>query len=245
MSDLSSGAILPDRYLRRSPLYRVHLQAGAEFEEAGAAATVSHYQGSDNERQLAQHLGLADLSALVRAGFKGAGALAWGAQQGLQLPGAPNRAQLQTDGSLVARLSQEEMLILTDLHLRSSLAVDIPRAGSTASAEGVYLLPRSDSHCWFALTGMQASEVFSTLCGVDLRNHKFAPGAVAQTSLARVNAIIIRHDLAGTPGFYILSDITSAEFLWFSLLDAMRTLDGGTVGIAALRALIDDAVGHN
>jgi len=58
---------------------------------------------------------------------------------------------------------------------------------------------------------------------------------VAQTSLARVNAIILRNDLATTTCLFILSDVSFAEYLWDALLDAMVEFEGCPVGIAALR----------
>ena len=81
--------------------------------------------------------------------------------------------------------------------------------------------------------------MFSKVCAVDLRIDKFSQGAVAQTSLARVNAIIVRQDLGATPCFYILSDVSSAEFLWTSLLDAMLEFKGKVVGTAALTTCAD------
>jgi sarcosine oxidase subunit gamma len=70
-----------------------------------------------------------------------------------------------------------------------------------------------------------------------MRTHKFAGHEIAQTSLARVNAIILRNDLATTPCFFILSDVTSTEYLWDALLDAMVEFEGSPVGIEALRIL--------
>ncbi len=79
--------------------------------------------------------------------------------------------------------------------------------------------------------------MFSKICGVDLRAHKFANGEVAQTSVAKANSIVIRHDLGSTHCFYILTDVSTAEFLWDCLLDAMAEYRGKPVGVAALRAL--------
>lgn len=223
--------------LRRSQLYRRHLESGAQFEEVADSMVVAAYPNVADEKQQATSLGLADLSMLPRTGFKGPGALRWLEQQGAQLPDSPNRAQVQEDGGLIARLSHEELLIVSDLSLVSTLADSLQKNWSMDTAAKVYLLPRSDSHCWFALAGEHAAEAFSKVCGVDLRTHKFANGDIAQTSLARVNAIIVRSDLGITPCFYIFSDVSSAEFLWDCLLDAMLEFGGTAVGIAALRRL--------
>jgi sarcosine oxidase subunit gamma len=79
--------------------------------------------------------------------------------------------------------------------------------------------------------------MFSKICGVDLRTHKFAQGQIAQTSVAKINAVVVRHDLGTTPCFYIFSDIASTEFLWDCLLDAMEEHQGVAIGVAAIRSL--------
>jgi len=129
------------------------------------------------------------------------------------------------------------LLILGDLKAESTLPTKLQDGWSLEYTQRVYSLPRRDSHCWFALTGEHASATLAKLCGVDLRTHKFAECSVAQTSLARVNAIIVRHDLATTACWFVLSDVSSAEYLWDALLDAMVQLKGSAVGMAALQAL--------
>jgi sarcosine oxidase, subunit gamma len=232
----------PVQYLRRSQLYRQHIEAGALFEDINGTLTVASYPNAfsniEVEQQQAIHLGLTDLSTAARVGFKGRGAGDWIQQQtNAQLPDAANRANRQDQGSLVAKLSQEEYLILSDLSLTSKLTDTLKNNWSLDTAKDTYLLPRSDSHCWLALTGRHATETLAKVCGVDMRTHKFNDGDIAQTSLARVNAIIIRHDLGKTPCFYILSDSSSTEFLWTCLLDAMREFEGSPVGTAALQTL--------
>lgn len=235
MSEASTAMAHPSQFLRRSQLYRWHLAAGAKYGVHDGSVVC--YADAEDECERVLKLGLADLSTLPRTGFKGPEAPVWVQQQGAELPEAPNRSRVQPDGSLLVQLSQEELLVLTDLHLNTSLADKLQQSWSMDCAGGTYLLPRGDSHCWFALTGLQAAEAFSMVCAVDLRTTRFAPGDVAQTSLARVNAIIIRRDLGATPCFYILSDVSSAEFLWTSLLDAMLEFNGGPVGMTALRSL--------
>jgi len=237
MSTLSGEHVSADQYIRRSPLYRRHQTAGAQFEDRAGALSVATYDSLNNDVLQAGHLGLTDLSTLIRVGFKGAATPDWLEKHDIQLPEAPNRAEPQADGSLVARLSQEEHLILPDVSMNSKLANKLQAGWSLDSTDKVYLLPRHDSHCWLALTGKLTSEALAKVCGVDMRLHKFINGDIAQTSLARVNAIIVRHDLGGTPCFYILSDVSSAEFLWDGLLDAMQEFEGSAVGTAALEKL--------
>ena len=133
---------------------------------------------------------------------------------------------------MVARLSQSELLLASNLN---GLSESIANATQAELAERVYSLPRSDSHSWLVLCGSQAAETLAKVCGVDLRPHKFADGEIAQTSIAKINGVIVRNDLGETLSYCIFSDSSSVEFLWDSLLDAMAEFEGAAVGIQALR----------
>lgn len=226
--------LIPDKALRRSPLYRRHLQLNAQFEQLGEALVVGAYGDTGMEPRLAISLGLADLSCLPRTGFKGPGAPDWAATQGVEIPSAPNTALAQADGSMVAKLSHQELLIVSGMQGDSGL---VDSLNQQIPGTGVYSLPRADSHSWLAVTGLLAAEMFSKICAIDLRTHKFAQGQVAQTSIAKINGIIVRQDLGTTPCFHIFSDIASTEFLWDCLLDAMEEHQGVAIGVAAIRSL--------
>ena len=142
------------------------------------------------------------------------------------------------DGALLARLSAEEHLLLSDVAATGDLCARLVSAWSMDTADGVYALPRSDSHAWLLVTGARATEMFAKLCAVDLRAHKFADGAVAQTSIARVNGIVIRADLDDIPSFHLLFDWASADYLWGCLIDAADEFGGGPVGRNAVLGLI-------
>lgn len=230
-------ALTATQFRYRSQLYRWHVAARARFEEVDGAAVVADYGDAGGEMQQARHLALADLSPLTRTGFKGEGAPEWLEAQAVRLPGSPNQAERQNDGCLVARLSNNELLILSDLHSDTTLPAILRDKWSLDSTRRVYILPRGDSHCWFALCGESAATTLSKICGVDMRAHKFADQELAQTSLARVNAIVLRNDLALTPCFFVLSDVSSAEYLWCALLDAMAEFEGTPAGLTAIRNL--------
>ncbi len=232
-----AGALAPTHYPRRSQLYRQHVIAGARFEEVAGSVVVAEYIDKTDEAQQAAKLALVDLSTLSRVGFKGAGAPDWLEEQGARLPDSPNRARRQGDGSLIVRLSTDEFLFLCDLTSDSTFTARLWDSWSFQSTKGVYPLPRADSHCWFALTGVHAPTALAKICGIDFHTHRFSKSEVAQTSLARVSAIILRDDLATTPCFLILSDVSSAEYLWDALMDAMLEFQGDAVGMVALRTL--------
>jgi sarcosine oxidase subunit gamma len=76
--------------------------------------------------------------------------------------------------------------------------------------------------------------MLAKLCGVDLADESFSDGSVAQTSLARLSAIVIRNDFGSGIAFSILADSASAEYLWDCLIDAMDEFSGSICGIESL-----------
>lgn len=169
------------------------------------------------------------LSSLPRTGFKGRDANRWLLQQGVTLPDAANSVSVQTDNSLIARLSNEESLILSAHDGSSNLVTQLDSAWSLDACDGCYQLPRMHSHDWIALIGIQVPGLLAKLCGVDMRPTHFANHSVAQTSLARVNVICIRHDLEDQFCIYLLSDASFSQYLNECLLDAMQEFDGRVV----------------
>ena len=228
----------PTVYPRRSPLHRELAALGAEFEELAGAACASHC-GSDADAEIARAraLGLCDLSVLPRRGFKGWNAVDWAGKNGAEVGPVNNRAYPQSDGTLLARLADSEIMILGDLSGRAAVAEKLAAAWSEARPEGVYPVPRADANCWFAVTGTHAAAMFAKLCGVDLRATRFASADVAQTLVARLNAIVVRDDFGATPVYHLLTDFASARYMFTCLLDAMAEFDGAAVGVAALRSL--------
>ncbi|WP_336334714.1 sarcosine oxidase [Pseudomonas putida] len=179
--------------------------------------------------ELLQHCALTDLSELARVGFRGGDSAAYLLQRGYRLPSLPNQAVRQEDGGWVARLSQTEYLLL------GSLADDGGRVAGTEAewvqdAQRNYLLPRQDSHAWLQLSGEYCSAVMAKLCGVDLRAQAFPVGAVAQTSAARINVIVMNVGRDELPALQLLFDRASLAYFQEAVLDAMDEFDGGWVG---------------
>ena len=168
---------------------------------------------------------LADLTDLPRVGFRGAQSAEYLHSRSFVLPDAPNRAVIQADGSQVARLSQTEYLLLGSPEDEGKRMAD-EEARWELNDQANYLLPRQDSHACFQLTGDHLSEVLAKLCGVDLRAQAFSPGAVAQTSAARINVIVINSGTAQQASLHILCDRASKAYFREALLDAMLEFSG-------------------
>ncbi|MCY4114434.1 MAG: sarcosine oxidase [Chloroflexi bacterium] len=211
--------------------------AGGTIAEHAGVTVVTDFGDLEGEIAAAQRLGLADLSPLPRVGFRGPGAREWLSARGVDLPDEPNCARVQPDGAIAVTRSWTEVLVLGAIHGADSLCARLEAGAADAGRARAYSLPRFDGLFWFALTGASAADCLAKGCGVDMRQSAFPSGSVAQTSLARLNAVIVRVDLGETPLFHLLGDSASGEYAWGSLLDAMQEFGGRPVGLRALHAL--------
>ena len=217
------SALNPEFCNKRSPVYR--LLQGASFEDVdGGAHAVSSCNDSAQQRAKG---GLIDLSLIPRCGVRGPGAAAWLAQQGLPHPSQANRSESNELGQYVLRLGLTEHWVLANPLQPKDYAFEIsgPRCHPTYC---------EDSRAWFAITGDHRAQVMAKLCGVDLRREAFEPGAVVQTSLARVNVVVAHQLVNGHEVFSIFSDSASAEYLWTALLDAIDEFGGAWMSVETL-----------
>jgi sarcosine oxidase subunit gamma len=226
-------APLPTDLPRRSFIHRKLVAHGARFMEVNNGLIPSDY-GDRDEGAAAARLGLAELSLLPRIGFKGPKVVPALEAKGIELT-VPNQAVRQAGGGLAAVLAMTEVLILAPLGGDDGQVRALERDWSLDHADGCYLAPRQDSHCWFALTGEKAGGTLAKICGVDLRPARFADLAIAQTSVARSSCVVIRADLGELPAFHLLGDSASAGYLWDCLLDAMAEFSGCPIGLAVLQ----------
>jgi sarcosine oxidase subunit gamma len=176
-----------------------------------------------------------DFSRVGRTGFKGAGTTAWLTSKIDILPDRPNRAVALSDGTLVARLGKEEYLVLNRYDTTGGVSADLEFAWQFESAQGAerigYPLPRADSHSWLYLEGSCVDRMMAKICAVDFRDGKFEPGAVAQTIVAQIGAVLCRPTAVRPAGLHLLTDFASADYLWDVLEDAAAEFGGGFVQI--------------
>jgi sarcosine oxidase subunit gamma len=214
-------AVTPEHFNRRSFIYPRLIEAGAEFAEVTDAAVAARYPHD------APALGLVDLSPLPRTGIKGPKALDWLSEQGWPVPEDNNQAAHTESGGLVLRLGNREAFVLAGARSDGDTVRMLERS---IPGDGAWPMPRRDSHAWFMLRGDAAIDCMAKLCGVDLREAKFPRGAIAQTSVARLNTIVCRDVAGAKPGFHLLADSASAIWFWDALLDAMQEFGGGPLG---------------
>jgi sarcosine oxidase subunit gamma len=210
----------PEQHLRRTPLRAALINAGATWvpTPAGDAAISDGLGNIDAARNLA----ITDLSPLPRLGFKGRETIPAMQKRGITVEATPNRAFRQPDGGLCLVLAPGEVILLSPLAGDGGKLQSLHDAWRLDDAERTYPLLRGDSHAWFIVTGTKSPEMFAKICGIDFRLNKFPDLSIAQTSVAKISAIVTRADIGTTPAFHILADSASALYFFECLIDAAQ-----------------------
>lgn len=217
--------VLATDFARRSPLHHAIREHGpATWQAVGDTAIVESVAG------VRPPLGIVDLSPLPRLGFKGRETLATMQGLGVALEATPNRAYPQADGGLCLVLGPGEVFLLGALQGENALIGRLETGAGIADDVRCYAMPRRDSHAWFGMVGVAASALLAKICAVDLRLERFPNLSIAQTSVAKLNAIVLRADIGGEPVFHLLSDSSAARSMLDSLLDAAGEFGGGLAG---------------
>ena len=212
----------------RTQIYRKFRESDFVFGSSNGYEVPLSAIGQRLQKKRTSGLALCDLSAMGRVGFKSAAVDSWcEANCGITAPPI-NQGALTDKELLIIRLSGTEVLMMEDRAARGDFELMLQ------SVPAAYVLPRQDSHHCYMLLGQHCASLFSKLCAVDLRFHKFQSLQVAQTVMARAGVIIIRRDIEQTPAFYLLTDSSLAEYMWDCILDAMQEFEGEVIGIGDL-----------
>ena len=83
------------------------------------------------------------------------------------------------------------------------------------------------------LSGLQAAELLSKICGLDFYGTVFPNRRVAQTSAAKIKTLIARDDEGDTPTYFLHVDRPSGQYFWEMVWDAGQEF--GISRVAALR----------
>ncbi|OUR80265.1 sarcosine oxidase subunit gamma [Marinomonas sp. 42_23_T18] len=172
----------------------------------------------EHSESLNSRIKMQDATAFSRVGFRGQGVERFLAEQGLAVPSAPNQSVLSDTGLVVLRLSKTEFWILDTDNAQHELIAALELASKGLSQ--VYRLYCQHSHAFFLIRGKEISNLFAKICGVDLSESAFAVTSIAQTSVARTNAIVVRQERNDEAFFLLLSDLASSQYLWDAIVDA-------------------------
>ena len=224
----------PTEARRRSFVYRRLLAAGARFEILGDGTVATNFP--EVRTDAIERLAICDLSGLPRIGIKGRDTLDWLRGLGFDFDDTPNRTHCQADGTVLAVLSPNEAALLSPLTATNLALMNLIDACSPDDGMRCYPVPRADTNFEFLVSGRHSAEMFSKVCSVSLRPPTFNADCLAQTSVACVNAIVLRADIGQTLAYRILGDNTLAEYMWDCLVDAMVEYGGTAVGLGDVRS---------
>ncbi|CAM3534754.1 Sarcosine oxidase, gamma subunit family [Vibrio aerogenes CECT 7868] len=158
-----------------------------------------------------------DVTTYSRVGIRGEQAGAFLAEQNLPVPSQPNQAA-RADDLIVLRLSQKEFWVIDLSHTNHSVLANLELL--VLNTKGLYRLYCQHSHMMMLINGLSVHRMFAKVCGVDLSEKVFPAGAIAQTSVARTNAVVVRLASGDQEQFLLLADISSAQYLWEAIADA-------------------------
>ena len=224
----SMTAVRPEQQLARNGLYRKI--ADAEFVATAESAIAASFSADDSSAQ--SRCALTDMTPVVRGGFRGKASADHLQALGLPIPEKPNQALTTDKGETVLRLSNTEYWLLGFLADFGQTVADV-RSQAMPAAD-CYPLFCNDSHAWLTLSGEHCAAVMAKLCGVDMRAEVFPSGSIAQTSVARINAIVVSHSVGGKAVFSLLFDTGYHAYMWDVLLDASSEFGGVAAGVTAL-----------
>ncbi len=168
-----------------------------------------------------------DLSRRERFGCKGPAAEAWLTAAGLAVPSAPNSAQVDAGGVLVARLGLAEFLVEAVDGGAERVESAWRQLGPALRPAEVYPVARAD--LVIGIGGAHLNLLLRQICSVD-----FAPrlescaadfGAVTLTSMIGVGVVaFIRGGSDREPVLTLWVDPSFAHYFWTTLLEVGRDL---------------------
>jgi heterotetrameric sarcosine oxidase gamma subunit len=123
---------------------------------------------------------------------------------------------VNVDGGFLARLTATQFYWFGTTHpTPATLEASFRQAGRFAHATDY-----SGGIAVLRAVGRATPDVLSKLCGLDFHSAHFPNLHVAQTSVAKIKALIARHDEGDTPGYSLHVDAPSGQYFWAAVLDA-------------------------
>ncbi len=116
---------------------------------------------------------------------------------------------LESSGNILLRLRRDEFLLLIpDLQGARERYVSKPAETLVTWADITH------GRGVICLCGPHARDVLPKICGLDFSNVQFPDCHAAQTSLAKVRALIVRIDAGQLPMYYMIVDRSLVDYVW-------------------------------
>jgi len=99
-------------------------------------------------------------------------------------------------------------------------------------APGIYPVTRQDAAV--VLTGASANELLVQTCNIDFQAWRLEQQTVVMTSMVGVSILVLWYPLEAQRCYRIWCDGTFGPYLWETLLEIVRELGGGAIGLERL-----------
>ncbi|MBL1457663.1 MAG: sarcosine oxidase subunit gamma [Methylophaga sp.] len=208
----------------QSPVAFAQTPLKPEMGFINGMAIVNRYSDPDVESRHAATLAICDVSCLTRFAIKGPAAADSLKAKGIELPGSAN-SWSRHDATLVMRLGNSEFLLEDPIGVQQCKEL----TEQLQSGDGVHVVLRNDAS--FILSGELLEELLAQVCAINLSGPMLADNQLAMTSIAGVSVVVLRQEVAGQSLLRLWCDGTFGVYLWETLLNIIKELGGGPVGI--------------
>jgi len=208
----------------QSPVAFAQTSLKPEMGFINGMAIANRYSDPDMESRYAAKLAICDVNCLARFAIKGLAAADSLKAKGIELPGSAN-SWSHHDSTLVMRLGNSEFLLEDPIGVQQCKGL----SEQLQSSDGVHVVLRNDAS--FILSGELLDELLAQVCSINLIGPTLADNRLAMTSIAGVSVIVLRQEVAGQTQLRLWCDGTFGVYLWETLLNIIKELGGGPVGI--------------
>jgi glycine cleavage system aminomethyltransferase T len=212
---------------RRSPILHLLESQGIEFRDFGGGSYAVRAGSAKDELRTLELLGLCDLSGLQKLGLKGHDGEALLTSCGLDVPSDVFASRSLPDGGVILRLGADEFFLEDNISNTASLEV----AARIDSHQGK-LVRVEHQEATFLLTGRRSLEALAQTCGINFL--EATPHRVVFTRVAGVNCGVYPETLREVPAYRLWVDPSYAVYLWETLVEICRSLDGGEIGAGCI-----------
>ncbi|GAC1431417.1 MAG: hypothetical protein NVSMB65_04950 [Chloroflexota bacterium] len=217
--------------LALTALYDEHVRRGARMAEYEGWLLPRRYGSGEGARDaLMRSAGLRDIGAATVLDIAGGDVdvlLAAAFPESVAPQAGTSLTTAETGGARVARLTDEHALVVA---APATAPLLLPLLHAAAQGKRASVTDLTGGLCGLRLLGPAAPAVLQRVSSLDLAPDCFGDGAVAQSAIAGVHAVILRRDSGGLSGYdlYVTRDV--GLYLWGAVLEAGAPLGLTPVG---------------
>lgn len=223
---------------KQMALFEQHTAHGATFRSVAGWQIPAHYGDVQEEtRRVRENVGLIDRSESGKVELTGRELGGWFTRRfGSEAVPPLRSCTVSVDPSHTGQwlqLRQDRGFFLTDPeHMVATLA-----ALASLSGDRPLVTDVTSVYSAFQVAGPKAVALLQKFTSLDLRLAQFPEGACAQTTVAKVRALILHNAIGALPAYWLILTRDYAEFVWESLVHAGTPMGLTPFGLETLEVL--------